>query len=51
MFPMADFAWKDINTFKSFEEGLGGSVSCPCCHYHLETIDHLFILCPRMHDF
>jgi zinc-binding in reverse transcriptase len=29
----------------------GGAVSCPCCAYHLETIDHLFVSCPLMHDF
>jgi hypothetical protein len=30
---------------------MGGPVSCPCCNSILETNDHLFISCSRMHDF
>jgi zinc-binding in reverse transcriptase len=51
MFHVACLTWKDIDKIKSFAEGMGGPISCPCCSYHLETIDHLFVLCPHMHDF
>jgi hypothetical protein len=39
--------WQD----QIFSIGDGGHVSCPCCNSILETIDHLFIRCSRMHDF
>jgi hypothetical protein len=52
MFHVACPTWKYIVTFKSFAEGMrGGVVFCPCCAYHLETIDHLFVSCLHMHDF